>query len=91
MPETAKHDSPYPPEQAIFLEALKKTSPDERAKYLDEACGGDTALRSEVEGILSSHEKAGAGFMGQPVAVLANPPTVDLKPLIDDSGKVIGN
>src|SRR5437868_280203 len=32
-------------ERTVFLEALDKGDPDERATYLDTACAGDTALR----------------------------------------------
>ena len=41
-----------------------KDLPDpERATFLDEACAGDPALRSEVEELLAAHENA-AGFFG---------------------------
>jgi len=45
----------------------------ERANFLDKECGGDPALRSEVESLLSSHQKAGSEF-------LASPPTADFSP-----------
>jgi tetratricopeptide (TPR) repeat protein/serine/threonine protein kinase len=53
-------------ERAIFEEALQRATPDERSKYLDEACAGDDALRRRVEALLQSHEQAGS-FMGIPV------------------------
>jgi serine/threonine protein kinase/tetratricopeptide (TPR) repeat protein len=53
-------------ERAIFMEALDRETLAERAAYLDEACGGDTALRRRVEALLTSHEQAG-GFLGKPV------------------------
>jgi serine/threonine protein kinase/WD40 repeat protein len=47
----------------IFCEALDRTSPVELARYLDEACGSDSALRTQVEELLSSHRAAGQ-FLG---------------------------
>jgi len=34
---------------AIFCDALDRESPEDLARYLGEACGGDTALRAQVE------------------------------------------
>src|SRR4051812_41720863 len=44
-------------EVTIFTEALLRSSPRERSAYLDEACGGDAALRQEVQGLLEAHEQ----------------------------------
>jgi tetratricopeptide (TPR) repeat protein len=38
--------------EAIFLQAVERP-PSERPRFLDEACGGDLALRGEVESLLS--------------------------------------
>jgi non-specific serine/threonine protein kinase/serine/threonine-protein kinase len=46
-------------EQALAVEAW------ERAQYLDAACSGDSELRAEVESLIASHERAGAGFLGE--------------------------
>src|SRR5215470_12338495 len=46
-------------ERAIFIAALDRASPADRAAYLDEACAGDPALRERVEALLRSHEEAG--------------------------------
>jgi serine/threonine protein kinase/tetratricopeptide (TPR) repeat protein len=40
----------------IFLAACER-SPEERATYLDEACGSDLGLRGEVEALLEFHEE----------------------------------
>lgn len=40
-------------EQEIFFAALDKGSPEERAAYLDGACGLDLALRRKVDERLS--------------------------------------
>ncbi len=47
-------------EQSIFTEALEKTTPAERAAYLDQACAGDPVLRERVERLLARHEEAGS-------------------------------
>jgi serine/threonine protein kinase/WD40 repeat protein len=49
-------------EETIFAEAAGIGNADARAAYLELACGGDPALRREVEGLLAAHERA-AGFM----------------------------
>ena len=53
-------------ERSIFLEALEKDALAGRSAYLDEACGGDVAMRQRVEALLASHEQAGS-FLGKPV------------------------
>jgi len=45
--------------KAIFSEALEKQTAEERAAYLDEACGNDADLRSKVEALLNAHNEAG--------------------------------
>jgi hypothetical protein len=52
-------------EEAVFAAALEKSSPAERAAYLDEACSGDATLRQRVEALLQSHTGAG-GFLETP-------------------------
>jgi eukaryotic-like serine/threonine-protein kinase len=41
----------------IFHSALER-APEERASFLNQACGDDEALRSEVESLISSHDQA---------------------------------
>src|SRR5882724_3605298 len=41
----------------LFLAALEHDD-EERAAFLDEACGGDESLRKEVESLIASHEQA---------------------------------
>jgi serine/threonine protein kinase/tetratricopeptide (TPR) repeat protein len=53
-------------ERTIFMEALGKEAPGDRAAYLDAACSGDPALRARVEALLGSHEDAGE-FLNKPV------------------------
>jgi len=56
-------------ERTIFVEALERGSPAERAAYLEQACGGNATLRARLERLLKSHEGAG-GFLEQPPAGL---------------------
>src|SRR5262245_18991966 len=60
-------DSRAPPltEATLFAAALEKSTPAERAAFLDEACAGDAALRARVEALLGSHTGAGS-FLGTP-------------------------
>ncbi len=64
-------------EGSIFAAALAKSSPEERAAFLDGACSGNPDLRRELESLLQAHEEA-AGFLKQPLAseaVTLVPPT----------------
>src|SRR5881296_1147737 len=51
-------------QREIFLKALEKASPAERAAFLDGACANDAALRAEVE-LLLKHHTAGS-FLESP-------------------------
>jgi serine/threonine protein kinase/tetratricopeptide (TPR) repeat protein len=53
--------------KTIFGKALELPSAADRAAYLDQACGGDAALRAEVEGLLQALEAAGP-FLNRPDA-----------------------
>lgn len=52
-------------EESIFIAALEKKTPEERAAFLDAACAGDEAMRRRVEALLASDEGAGS-FLLQP-------------------------
>src|SRR5215467_4769970 len=53
-------------ERTIFLTALEKRDPAERASYLGNACAGDLILRQRVEALLRSHDDAGS-FLEAPI------------------------
>jgi hypothetical protein len=53
--------------KAIFVTALGKETPDERAAYLDEVCGSDAESRARVEALLEAHHDAGS-FLEAPAA-----------------------
>ncbi len=46
--------------ESIFLAALDKAAPEDRAAYLDLACGKDAELRQRVERLLGAHPKVGS-------------------------------
>src|SRR5262249_43252741 len=52
-------------EEEIFHQAMARRDPMERAAYLDQACGGDAALRASVEALLRADVGA-TGFMDRP-------------------------
>src|SRR5262245_24385680 len=47
------------PEESIFLRAAEIASAEERAAYLERACGADRALRSAVEALLRANDRSG--------------------------------
>src|SRR5574338_1575543 len=53
----------------IFDSALKY-QPEQRGAFLSEACSGDEDLRSEVESLITSHEKEGS-FIDEPAYYVA--------------------
>ena len=57
--------------EVVFIAALEKTEPGERAAYLDEACAGNETLRVRVEALLTAHAHAGL-FLERPVAEVEN-------------------
>src|SRR5262245_24619179 len=63
-------------EREIFIEALDKGSPAERAAFLDTACAADAALRGRIEALLHSHEGAGEFLNGSAPERLAGVPGV---------------
>jgi len=73
--------------KSIFAEALEKKTPQDRAAYLDKACGGDADLRSKLESLLESHEQAGS-FLEAPALDVTV--TFDKSPLTEGPGTVIG-
>ena len=63
--------------QTLFNEALEREDEAERARFLDEACGTDAALREQVEKLLRANADAG-GFFSQP---LKTPPAQSASPI----------
>ncbi|HEY6562985.1 MAG TPA: serine/threonine-protein kinase, partial [Pirellulaceae bacterium] len=57
-------------ERDIFIQALEKDDPDERADVLDKACQGDVILRGQVERLLAEHERQESFILDAPPAGL---------------------
>ena len=75
-------------ERDIFLEALQKASPAERAAYLEPTCAGDEALAPSRRASAAEHEDSRASFWTLP-ALAGNIETID-QPPADAPGAVIG-
>ena len=83
----------------ILRQALKRKTPLERATFLDGACGGDAALRVEIEALLASHEEAERGpalnaeagntLPGEGITEIT-PTLLHETPLTEGPGAVIG-
>jgi signal transduction histidine kinase len=71
----------------VFLAALKKGSPEERAAYLDSACQGNPELRRHIERLLDAHPMA-SGFLDPPARLSGESTTVYI-PASDLVGTVI--
>ena len=73
--------------ESIFFAALDKGSPEERASYLDQACGADLELRGCVERMLKAQPKVGS-FLQAPAPGLCG--TVDEPPITEKPGTMVG-
>src|SRR3954452_18383425 len=71
----------------VFLAALAKSGPVERAAYLDAACQHDSELRRQVDRLLEAHPKAGE-FLETPT-LLPRQGTASYVPICDEVGAVI--
>lgn len=67
-PRTAPHQT----ERELFLEVLERTTPGERAAFLDQACAHDPSLRAAVEALLRHHQAD--SFMDSPAITVASAP-----------------
>jgi WD40 repeat protein/serine/threonine protein kinase len=59
-------------EKRLFIEALKYSTPEQRAEFLGNACGENTMLRQQVELLLAANEEAGDFLERPPAAVSPN-------------------
>src|SRR5262249_16510035 len=75
----------YRSEKSLFLEAIEMAAA-ERAAFLDQACGGNSSLRAEVEALLQAHETS-LGLLDAPEAAA---PTIDHPGLTEQPGALIG-
>jgi serine/threonine protein kinase len=75
------------PVEAIFLAALEKETAEQRAAYVEGACGGDPDLCRQVRRLLDAHPQVG-NFLELPAAKLVA--TVDEPSVSERPGMVIG-
>jgi len=73
--------------KSIFSEAIEKRTAEERATYLDKACGDDTELRSKIAELLKAHKEAG-DFLEIPA--LEPDVTMESSAVIEGPGMTIG-
>src|SRR4029077_13272451 len=73
--------------EAIFLASLDKTTPQERAAYVEATCLGDPELQRRVRELLSCHEGS-LGLLDAPPPGLGS--TVDMPATSELPGTVIG-
>ncbi|HTI51315.1 MAG TPA: serine/threonine-protein kinase, partial [Planctomycetaceae bacterium] len=71
--------------ETIFFAALERSSADERAAFLDGACGDDIALRQRVEQLLNAQPRLGEFLDGAPLISSIDAPQIDEAP-----GSMIG-
>src|SRR5262245_54130293 len=82
-------------EEAIFAVAIQKSSAEARVAYLNEACGGNTGLRTKIEALLDAYDHPdsflepmiGASiYDGVPIGL-----NVSLdRPIVESCGMIIG-
>ena len=68
-----------------MFEAARQLPAEQRAVYLDGACGGDSALRERIEALLRAHDEAGMFLVTSPAAL-----TIVSPPLTEKPGDRIG-
>jgi hypothetical protein len=74
----------------LFNAARRLADPEARRAYLDEACGGDAALRQTVEALLKVHDTAG-DFLEPPAdAAIDTHIALDPPTLLTPPGTIIG-
>src|SRR5262249_26199165 len=76
-------------EEAIFHVARRIQAAEARGAYLEQVCGQDRELRDRLNALLRVYEQE-RSFLGEPPAGPGAPPTVDVLPLAEGPGTVIG-
>ncbi len=77
-----------PSSEETFFTAALGLPPEQRAAYLDKACGGDAALRRRIEDLLSAH--AASEFLERPAVPVAVPTMHISPPLSERAGDRVG-
>jgi WD40 repeat protein len=73
----------------LFLAAIEIRSDEERARYLDGACGADADLRASVETLLKAH-RSDAGFLDAPPVGAETRLAIDPAVVFTTPGTLIG-
>jgi serine/threonine protein kinase len=73
---------------SIFAAAIERPSPEERAAFLDGACGSNAELRRRIDALMEAHDAAGGFLQDSPAAGDAGP-TMD-RPIDERPGGQIG-
>jgi serine/threonine protein kinase/WD40 repeat protein len=77
-------------EKAIFNIARTIESPEARAQYLRQACAGDAQLIERVQTLLRGYEEQASFLESPPAPGFEGAPTIDLPPIAERPGTVIG-
>ncbi len=78
-----------PEMMSLFCAVLERSTDQERAAYLDAACGQDKELRQRIEALLRAHEQAG-GFLAERSQTGDPQATTDEIPISERPGTIIG-
>lgn len=70
---------------SIFCAAIEIASPEERAAYLDRACGTDDALRQRAQRLVEAHFRNGSFLQGPAMGS-----TMDVAPIGEKPGMIVG-
>jgi len=73
--------------EAIFLAALDKATPQERAAFVEDACAGQAELLQRVRELLASHDESHGPFDESPPGVVV---TISQAPITERPGMSIG-
>jgi eukaryotic-like serine/threonine-protein kinase len=76
-------------EEGIFQAARKIDAGEARSAYLNEVCGGDRVLRDRLEALLHVYEQERSFLESPPIEVIGSP-VLDMQPLAEGPGAVIG-
>jgi hypothetical protein len=85
-------DSGNQSEKDLFVKALQFTSLEQRATFLEDACGDDEELRQRIETLVAAHEQSG-GFLKEPPAAVSAQTlviTTSMVPGVEKPGDRIG-
>jgi len=74
-------------EESVFSAAIEKTSREERAEFLDQACAGDAQLRAAVDALLDAHDHPDSA-LEPPAGIVTS--AYDMPPIAERPGQTIG-